>query len=112
MNVVITPPAVVPRHVAPIRIPLPADSSLMGDCFALIDLASGELIPAQRDGERAIMALIGPLASERRFRVEPAANGHEGVQVVQKEAHEFEISVRGQLLTAYHDDPANARPFF
>jgi hypothetical protein len=112
MNVVVIPPAVVSGQAAPVRIPLPADGSLNSDCFTLVDLASGEQIPAQRDGEKAVIAVIGPLASERRFRVEPAAAGQEGVRVGQKGPQEIEISVGGQLLTAYHYDPANARPFF
>lgn len=112
MNSVIIQPAVTLRQPAPVRIPLPADISIQGETFVLVDTTNGERVPVQRDGERAVIAVIGGLSAERRFRLEPSAADGGGVSVTRKGQHEIEVRVGDQLLTAYHDDPADARPFF
>src|SRR2546421_3049614 len=112
MNSVIIQPAVTLRQPAPVRIPLPVDGANQGDTLVLVDVASGDRVPAQRDGEKAVIAVVGGLPGERRFRVETAAAGSGGVTISRRGPHQIEIRVGDQLLTEYNDDPANARPFF
>ena len=73
MNTVVIQPAVTLRQPAPVRIPVPAEGALQGDTLVLVDLTTGERIPAQRDGEKAVIAVVSPLSGERRFRIETAA---------------------------------------
>ena len=112
MNTIIIQPAVSVRQPAPVRIPLPPAGAPGGDSFTLVDAASGERFPAQRDGERAVLAVIGPLAGVRRFHLETAPAGSGTVRVHQTAPHHLEVNVGDQLMTAYDCDPANARPFF
>src|SRR5205807_10293422 len=111
-SIVVVHPAVSARQAAPVRIPLPASAALAGDSFVLVDTASGERFAAQRDGERAVIAVIGPLSGERRFRLETAPAGAAAVTVQPTRPHHVEVRVGGQLLAAYEFDPASARPFF
>ncbi len=112
MSTIIVQRAVAVRQAAPVRIPLPASGAPAGDSFALVDVTSGERFAAQRDGERAVIAVIGPLSGERRFRLDALPSGSGGVTVQQTAPHHLEVRVGGQLLTAYEFDPASARPFF
>jgi hypothetical protein len=112
MSSVVIQPTVAVRLPAPVRIPLPASGAPAGESFVLVDMETGERVPAQRDGERAVIAVISALSAERRFRLEAAPAGAGGVQVQATAPHHLEVRVDGQLLTAYEFDPANARPFF
>lgn len=112
MSIVVVHATVPVHQPVPIRIELPPASLPAGKTCVLVDAGSGERIPAQRDGEGAVVAVIGPLSGERRFRLEPAPESGEGVTVRRAAPHRVEISVGGQLLTAYNMDPTNARPFF
>jgi hypothetical protein len=112
MTTVIIQPAVTLRQPAPVRIPVPAGTTLPGDRLLLVDVTSGERVPAQRDGDKALVAVIGSLTGERRFRIESSPAEAGGVTVDRKGLHVVEVRVGAQLLTEYNDDPANARPFF
>lgn len=112
MSTVVIQPSVSVQHPSPLRIPLPAAGAPAGHALVLVDAASGERIPAQRDGERAVVAVVGPLSGERRFHLEAAPPGAIAVEVQQTAPHHVDIHAGSQLLTAYDFGPENARPFF
>jgi hypothetical protein len=82
MNTVIIQPTVSLRQPAPIRISVPADTSLPGDRVLLVDVASGERVSAQRDGNTALVAIVSSLSGERRFRIEPSPAEAGGVTLI------------------------------
>jgi hypothetical protein len=111
MNVIVQPAAPLPLPT-PIRITLPAAAASAGGALVLVDTASGQRIPAQRDGAGSVVAVVGPLQGERRFRLESGeVDGHD-VKVERAGPHRTEIRIGGELFTAYEHDPAIARPFF
>jgi Methane oxygenase PmoA len=112
MTSVILAPTVPLRQPAPVFVPLPAAAAPVGSSLSLVDEATGERVPAQRDGERGVVAVIDSLPTERRFRLEPRSADATGISVARTAAHRVEVRVAGELLTAYEYDPANARPFF
>lgn len=112
MTTVILQSTVPLRQPAPVRVPIPGAAGRLGDSLVLVDEATGERIPAQRDGADTVVAVVSGLEGERRFRLEPASGGTAGVSVERTAPHRIEVRVGGDLLTAYEYDPAIARPFF
>jgi hypothetical protein len=112
MTTIILQPAVPLPQPAPIRIQLPAAAARAGGSLVLVDTASGVRVPAQRDGSGAVVAVVGPISEQRRFRLESAPMSGAGVTFERIGSHRIAVKVDGQLLTEYHFDPANARPFF
>ena len=112
MSTVIIQPTVSIRQGAPVRIPLAAAGPSAGQSYDLVDEASGERFPTQCDGERAVIAVLGPLSGERRFRLEAVLPGADGVEVRQTAPRQVDVRIGGQLLTAYDYAPEYARPFF
>lgn len=111
MNIVVQPAAPLPLPT-PIRITLPAAAAPAGVALVLVDMASGQRIAAQRDGDRDVVAVIGPLKGECRFRLESGSVPADGVKVERAGSHRTEIRLGDQLFTAYEHDPAVARPYF
>jgi hypothetical protein len=111
MNIIVQPAAPLPLPT-PLRITLPAAAAPAGSALVLVDTTTGQRIPAQRDGASSVVAVIGPLEGERRFRLEAGSTAGDGVKVERAGSHRTEVHVGGQLLTAYEHDPAVARPYF
>jgi hypothetical protein len=111
MNIIVQSAAPLPLPT-PVRITLPAAGWSRGSALVLVDVSSGQRLPVQRDGTRSVVAVIGPLQGERRFRLEAGTAEGKGVQVERSGSHRVEVRLAGQLFTAYEHDPAIARPFF
>jgi hypothetical protein len=111
MSILVIQPAAPLSLPTPVRVSLSGADAPPGRVLALVDTESGARIPAQRDGGD-LVAVIGPLSGERRFRLEAGGGEDAGVSVTRTGPHAVEVRVGGQLLTAYHFDPAIARPFF
>jgi hypothetical protein len=56
--------------------------------------------------------VVGSLSAARRFRLEPGSVAAGSVSLESPAQHCIAVRVGGELLTEYHFDPGNARPFF
>ncbi|MFL5516878.1 MAG: PmoA family protein, partial [Gemmatimonadales bacterium] len=97
---------------APVRIDVPADQLPKGELLVLRSASGAPGIPAQPDGDAAIVALIGPLPAgiSQRYELEAEPDARPGVAVTAA-GKQLDVTLAGKPFTSYHYDNAFARPF-
>ncbi|MDQ3813708.1 MAG: PmoA family protein [Armatimonadota bacterium] len=96
----------------PVRIALAADRSPVG-ALALQPEAGGPTLPAQRDGDDAIVMILPSLEAGKtvRFKIERAASTASGVELKAGDGT-LEIHLPQGLFSTYYYSPNAPRPYF
>jgi len=98
---------------SPVRIAVPAGMKLPAGALQLREEGGAGVVPAQRDGDGHVVAILSGLKAgqKRRYRLE-AGTAKEGVALKEEGAHALSIVLPDGAFTTYHFGPMLPRPFF
>lgn len=96
----------------PVRIEIAPDQLPGAGQLVLRGAAGSPSITAQRDGERGIAAIVGPLTAgvPQRYELEADRDARHVVQTAVA-GKQLDITIDGKPFTSYHFDESLARPF-